>query len=436
MSEADIGRVLLALGIIIASAHLLGYLFNRLKQPRLIGEILAGVVLGPFILGKLAPSVFGTLFNVEADKSSPTAIVFGFMYWLGILMLMFLSGSQVRDLLAKENRRATAFILGIGKPLAFLLVMGLGLASIIPLDALTGSKGVDISTLLILSCAVAVTSIPVLSRIFQDLKIMETRFASLVLGAAVLEDITLWGILAFATSYAMTTHQSTEIMITHIVISLVYLAAGLTVLPKLLTYLRGWRWNLLFKTSPIAYAMVVFSLYVGLAGVMQVNMVFAAFLAGFGLVGGARGSERSHFREALSILHKFSFAVLIPVYFALVGYRLVFNSDFSITMLLIFLLGSSAIAIFSVGLSARLAGFNKIDTANLAITFNARGGPGIVLASIAYDAGIINSAFYTTLVLTALITSQIAGSWLRYILSKGWPLLSDVKTATKKSSSL
>jgi Kef-type K+ transport system membrane component KefB len=436
MSEADIGRVLLALGIIIALAHLLGYVFNRLKQPRLIGEILAGIVLGPFVLGKLAPSVFDSLFNVQADKSSPTAIVFGFMYWLGILLLMFLSGSQVRDLLAKENRRSTAFILGVGKPLAFLLVIGLGLASAIPLNTLTGTKGVEVSTLLILACAVAVTSIPVLSRIFQDLKIMETRFASLVLGAAVLEDIALWGILAVATSYAMTTHQSAETMLIHIATSLVYLVAGLTVLPKLLTYLRRWRWNLLFTTSPIAYAMVIFSLYVGLAGVMQVNLVFAAFLAGFGLVGGARGSEKSHFKEALAVLHKFSFAVLIPVYFALVGYRLVFNSDFSITMLLVFLLGSSAIAIISVGLSTRLAGFNKLDTANLAITFNARGGPGIVLASIAYDAGIINSAFYTTLVLTALITSQIAGSWLRYVLNKGWPLLSDAKIITQKSSIL
>ena len=431
MTEADIGHVLLAIGIIIASAHLLGYVSDRLKQPRLIGEILAGIIIGPFVLGKLAPAVFDSLFNVQADTSSPTAVVFGFMYWLGILLLMFLSGSQVRDLLAKENRRASAFILGFGSPLAFLLVMGLGLVSLLPLSALTGNKGVEISALLILACSVAVTSIPVLSRIFQDLKIMETRFASLVLGAAVVEDIALWGVLAIATSYAMTTHQSTETMLTHIAFSLVYLVAGLTILPKLLTYIGNWRWNVLSKASPIAYALVILSLYVGVAGVTGVNLVFAAFLAGFGLVGGARGSERPHYKEALSVLHRFSFAILIPVYFALVGYRLVFNNGFSIVMVLAYLVGSSLIAVVTVGLAARLAGFNKLDTTNLAITFNDRGGPGIVLASIAYDAGIINSAFYTTLVITALITSQIAGSWLRFVLSKGWPLLSDANTTAK-----
>jgi hypothetical protein len=69
-------------------------------------------------------------------------------------------------------------------------------------------------------------------------------------------------------------------------------------------------------------------------------------------------------------------------------------------------------------------GFRGLDVINIALTTNARGGPGIVLASVAYDAGIINAAFYTTLVITAVVTSQMAGAWLRFVLSKGWPLLS------------
>jgi Kef-type K+ transport system membrane component KefB len=71
-----------------------------------------------------------------------------------------------------------------------------------------------------------------------------------------------------------------------------------------------------------------------------------------------------------------------------------------------------------------------MDIFNIAFTMNARGGPGIVLASVAYDAGIINAAFYTTLVLSAVVTSQFAGAWLRFILMKGWPLLSTNPTET------
>jgi Kef-type K+ transport system membrane component KefB len=76
-----------------------------------------------------------------------------------------------------------------------------------------------------------------------------------------------------------------------------------------------------------------------------------------------------------------------------------------------------------VSFGARLAGFRGIELFNLAITTNARGGPGIVLASVAFDAGIISPKFYTTLVLAAVLTSQLAGAWLDYVLRKGWPLL-------------
>jgi Kef-type K+ transport system membrane component KefB len=134
----------------------------------------------------------------------------------------------------------------------------------------------------------------------------------------------------------------------------------------------------------------------------------------------------------LESVEHFSTSTFIPIYFTLVGYRLVFGTEFSLSMLLYFLTGSSLLALISVGLAAKLAGFRGLDVVNIAITTNARGGPGIVLASVAYDAGIINAAFYTTLVLAAVLTSQAAGVWLRFVLSRGWPLLSSNPEETWK----
>ena len=90
---------------------------------------------------------------------------------------------------------------------------------------------------------------------------------------------------------------------------------------------------------------------------------------------------------------------------------------------LFFLAGACLIKLSCVAAGARLAGFRGLDVVNLAVATNARGGPGIVLASVAFDAGIINQAFYTTLVLLAVLTSQAAGAWLEYVLRRGWPLL-------------
>jgi Kef-type K+ transport system membrane component KefB len=133
------------------------------------------------------------------------------------------------------------------------------------------------------------------------------------------------------------------------------------------------------------------------------------------------------FAEALEAIGKVSYAFFIPAYFAIVGLKLDLVKAFSWQLLLLFLVGTCIVKILSVSLAGRLAGFRGLDLINLSLTTNARGGPGIVLASVAFDAGIINAKFYTALVLVAVITSQFAGAWLEYVLRRGWPLLSTDK---------
>lgn len=428
MTEKEIGLLILTFGVFLCFVHVLGYLFERLRQPRLVGEIIAGILLGPFVLKQFAPRISDYLFANPVLGEDRTNAILWFIYWLGILLLMFLSGSQVKRLLSKENRRETAWILGVGTPLPFLIVMGLGSAGILSIPPLVGVQGVAMSALLVLASAVAVTSIPVISRIFNDLGILHTRFASLILGSAVLEDIALWGVLAIATAITRQAGPAEQSIVgsttEHLLITFTFMAAAIFVMPGVLRVFGRSQWNLLLHASRLAYAVVILFAYVGAAAYFEVNLVFAAFLAGFGLAGGITGGERERFTDALDSIGKFSYGIFIPIYFALVGYRLVFGRDFSPTMLVAFLLGSTFLSLISVGLAAKLAGFQRLDIINLAITTNARGGPGIVLASVAFDAGIISAAFYTTLVLTAIITSQMAGLWLRYVLSRGWPLLS------------
>jgi Kef-type K+ transport system membrane component KefB len=200
---------------------------------------------------------------------------------------------------------------------------------------------------------------------------------------------------------------------------LVYFIVGLMIAPLLLKRLSAARWNVLAQTSSIGYVIAILFAYCAIAAALDVTLVFAAFLAGFAVT-----ADRERFSEALDALHKFAFAVFIPIYFAVVGYKLDLSRSFSFTMLAVFLLLACAIKLASAGLGARLAGFGGLDIANLAVATNARGGPGIVLASVAFDAGIVNAPFYTTLVLVAVLTSQAAGAWLDYVLRRGWPLLS------------
>jgi Kef-type K+ transport system membrane component KefB len=411
VSNADITRVLLALLLLVGCAQLLGYVFVRFRQPKVVGEILAGVVLGPALLGRL-PFLAHIMQGAMHQGN-----ILDFVYWLGLLLLMFLAGAETQQLFTHDERREVGWLIIVGTGLPFLI--GLALAPWIIRPSLAGPNGNRISLTIILAVGVAVTSVPVVSKIFADLKILHTRFARLVLGVAVLEDIVLWLALAVATATAGKAALHPRALSLHLLATVAFFVLGLTLVPRIVKRINKARFNVMARHSPTGYALAVLLAYCAVAGAMDVSLVFAAFLAGFAVV----HKKRRLFADALDAIGKVAFAFFVPVYFAIVGLKLDLVHGVSIGMMLAFIAGTCAVKILSVSLAARFAGFRGLDLLNLAITTNARGGPGIVLASVAFDAGIISPKFYTTLVVAAVFTSQIAGAWLDYVLRKGWPLL-------------
>jgi len=424
VTESQIEPILIALSVLMAGAHVFGYLAAKLRQPRFVGEILAGILLGPFVLGEVSPRLDQALLGDSADAADATRLVLGFLSWLGLLLLMFISGSEVRRVLAREQRGPTAWILGVGTAIPFVIV--LAVSSALPLEELQGPRGGEVALLVVLATAAAVTSIPVISRIFHDLKILHTRFASLVLGTAMLEDIALFAALAVATSLARPDGGSLAGDITvHIAVTVAFLAVGLLLAPRLLTRMNALRVNVLARRAKVGYSLLLMFIYTAAAALLDVNVVFGAFLAGFGLVGGIRGTDRVRFAEPLDAISRVSFATFIPLYFVLVGTRLDFGARFSLTLLLAFLLGSSALRIAFVGAASKAAGFSTRDAVDVAVAMNARGGPGIVLATVALEAAIITPSLFTALAITAIVTSQAAGWWLARALRRRGELLGE-----------
>jgi Kef-type K+ transport system membrane component KefB len=411
VSNFDLTSILFILLLLVGLTQLLGYVFVKLRQPKVVGEILVGIVLGPALIGRL-PFASGL---VDATKQHGS--ILNFVYWLGLLLLMFLSGAETRQLFTREERREVGWLAIVGTGIPFVLALVFGPWLIRP--TLAGPNGNRISLIIILAVGVAVTSVPVVSKIFADLKILHTRFARIVLGVAVLEDIVLWLALAVATALAGNTALNPRQMSYHLVTTIGYFGLGLTIVPRLVKRINKSRFNVIAKHSPVAYTLAVLLGYCVVAGALDVSVVFAAFLAGFAVV----HKKRQLFSEALDSIGKVAFAFFIPVYFAIVGLKLDLVRGLSLWMMVAFIVGSCFIKILSVSLAGRFAGFRGLDLINLAVTTNARGGPGIVLASVAFDAGIISPKFYTTLVLAAVLTSQMAGAWLDYVLRRGWPLL-------------
>lgn len=424
LQTGDVAYLLIALTLLVMAAHVLGALFAMVRQPPVIGEILGGLLLGPTVLGNLAPGVMGSLF----PESGVTAAVLDGVYQLGLLLLMFLAGAEVHGRTRREERKTVLAVTVSG----LLLPFGVGILVVQMLDhtGFSGPRGSPVIFALVFSIAIAVTSIPVISRIMLDLGILDTAFARVVLTVAVLEDIVLYVVLAVilglvqaqsGESYGLLALFGIDSVALsaayYVIVTLLFFTLFLTLGATIFQRLKDSRANLLEKRNPTAFRFV-FLLVLGLCCLaLGINPIFGALMAG---VSAARadalaelGEEKG--RHTWEALKSFSLAFFIPVYFAMVGLRLDLIRDLDLAFFVWFFLVACVVKSLSVWLGARLAGESRAASVNLAIAMNARGGPGIVLATVTFGAGIINERFFTALVLLSILTSQIAGFWLERV---------------------
>jgi Kef-type K+ transport system membrane component KefB len=422
LSTTEIAHILVALAALMLAAHGVGSLFARLRQPRSIGEVVGGLLLGPTLFGLVAPSASSSVF----PTTGAVPIVIAAVSQLGLLLLMFLTGTEIRKIFHRRERRTITSVFLTGMVIPF--IVGIGILRLIDQESLWGPNGNSASFLLVFAIAMAVTSIPVISRIMHDLGILDTDFARVVLGVAVLEDIVLYVVLAIAVGYAGGASGSpfglpgvlgidggTSVdMIYHVLATVAFLGVGLLLGPPAYRWMGGLRVNLIRRASPVAYQFT-FMILATIAGLfLGVEAFFGAFVAGI-VVGSSPGISPSDSSEATLAIKGFSLAFFIPIYFASIGLGLDLVHRFSFGFFAFFLVTACVVKAVSVYLGARAAGENNASSWNLAVAMNARGGPGIVVASTAFAAGIIGEPFYAVLVLLAVVTSLLAGSWLERV---------------------
>jgi Kef-type K+ transport system membrane component KefB len=417
ISDLDLARLLIAMGLLLGGATALGHLFAKVRQPPVVGEILAGILLGPTLLGAAWPDAERWIFANE----SPVPVILAALYQLGLLLLMFISGSQMRGIVDRTSARTVGLVTSIGLLVPF--IAGLGLVSALGSSRFEGDAGSRGALVVVFGIAVAVTSIPVISRIMHDLGLLRTRFARVVLSVAVLEDVIVYVILAIAIGMAggssgtfglgdalgITSVAANSVY--HTLVAVAFLAVGLAGAPRLSRCLLRHKFNVIGRRSPIAFQllwMFAFSLAALLLGIVP---IFGAFIAGVATY----GDRHEGARDARAAISSFGFSFLIPIYFAVVGVKLNLLHDFDVVFFVGFVAFACAVKAASVFAAARIAGERARMALHFAVAVNARGGPGIVLASVSFDAGIIDRSFFATLVMLSVVTSLLAGWWLERV---------------------
>jgi len=421
LSNPDITRLLIALILLLVAAHAGGQLCVRLRQPRVAGEIIGGLLLGPTLFATVLPQWQEAIFS----RGVATGPALGAFYQLGLFLLMFCSGAALRSGVRPGERRTAIVVASIGNVVPFAA----GILFLVALKPgnLIGPAHNQTALLLVFGCAIAVTSVPVIAKIMADLGILGTPFARIVLTVAVFEDIVLFivisvalGMVQPASSQAFSLPSLLGIKPDTLPSTLYYVAASAAFFSLPLVLGRAFlqriavmRGNLFAWSSPVAFQLLFLLVVTALALFLGVAAYFGAFVAGI-LAGRLEGvNARAH--EAIK---SFSFAVFIPIYFAIVGLQLDLLRHFDVLFFVGFLAFACVAKALSAYVGARLSGQPKAAARNLAVALNARGGPAIVLASVAFGARIINESFYVSLVMLALVTSIIAGAWLDAVLRR------------------
>jgi Kef-type K+ transport system membrane component KefB len=415
LQTADIAHILMAFAALLLVAHGMGSLFVRFRQPRAIGEVVGGLLLGATLFGALAPHAQAWLF----PTTGATPTVLAAVNQLGLLLLLFITGVEIRRVFHRDERRTVGAVFLCGMLIPF--IAGIAILQVTNLHRMWGASGNSKSFLLVFAISMAVTSIPVISRIMHDLGILDTSFARVVLGVAVLEDLVLYVVLAIAIGYAgaragalfglpdalgIAAGSNTDLAY-HILATLAFLAVSLAAGPAAYRWIGGLRVNLIQRASPIGHQLTFMLLLTIAALGLGIEAFFGALVAG--IVVGSTEQEPS---EATMALTSFALAFFIPIYFAMIGLGLDLVHGFSLVFFAGFLFAACAIKALSVYAGARVAGETSRSSVNLAVAMNARGGPGIVVASTAFAAGIISQPFYAVLVMLAIVTSLAAGAWL------------------------
>nr|WP_269088347.1 cation:proton antiporter [Campylobacter armoricus] len=251
----------------------------------------------------------------------------------------------------------------------------------------------------------AVTSIPVvISKIFFDIGIIKTRFASIILTTSTIQDLFLWILLNVAINASTSNSFSIENNLWTAFITII-----LFILVKVLANIVS---KIHFRFESIDFftpSFVLLFLAIALLNIVHINPMYTSFLVGFLIKNTLQNNHE--LKEKITSISDFSFSCFIPIYFTLIGIQLNVIHKFSFVM---FCLLACIFEFLGCYLSLLTLKISNLSRVNFAITMNARGGPGIVLASVAFYYQIINTSFFTTLILTTLFSSMIAGYWLRY----------------------
>lgn len=410
LGHADVVHLLLQLSIMLVMGRLFAEAVRRMNQPGVVGEIIAGILLGPTVLGMIKPEWFEALYPV----GSASGIILSGFVQVAVVMLLFIAGLEVDlHIVWQQGRQAIATsLLGLIIP----FITGFVFPYFFPEFFGMADGNGRLTFALFMGTAMAITALPVIVRILMDLNLFKSKMGLLVVSSAMIDDVVGW--LIFSVILGLIGKGGSMPLINTIVLTFGYaifmLTIGRGVLNRVLPWVNkkfAWPGGVLSLSLALCFLAAAFTEYIG------IHAIFGAFIMGVAL------GDSEHFSErAKEIVHQFINNIFAPLFFVSIGLRVNFIANFDLMLTVIILVIAFVGKIVGSGLGTRLGGFSWKESLAAGFGMNARGAMEIILGLIALENGLINEKVFVSLVIMALITSMTSGPLMKWSMNRQWKI--------------
>jgi len=407
LSHSEVFHLFLSLGILLLAARVLGELARLVRQPAIMGELLAGVLLGPTVLGNLAPGLTENLFPAEG----PGAYAFSGLTSIAIALFLLVAGMEVDLSLVWRQGRSALCV-----SFFCLLVPGaMGFAAGWYLPEYLGRAGGDESRLvfaLFMGVALAITALPVIAKILMDLNLYRSDLGVIIVSAAVLNDLLGWTVFAIALAMMQGSGEAASAGGGTLAATLAFVALMLTVVRwaahKLVPWLQA---HTSWPGGVLGISLAGALLFAAIAEHIGIHAIFGTFLFGVAL------GDSEHLRERTrATIDQFVSFIFAPLFFASVGLSVNFATSFDLGLVVV-VLGIATVGMLAGGVfGARVGGLSKRESWAVGFGMNARGTMEIILGLVAMQAGLITERLFVALVVVALATSMTSGAAMQWFL--------------------
>ena len=408
LTQHEVMTMFLALAVLLGTAKLAGELMQKLGQPSVLGEILAGILLGPTLLGHFRPQIYAALF----PSTGAMPIVLETVTTIGVVFFLLTAGLEIdlRSIFRQGKSALLVSFFGVIIPFA----LGFAAAGAFPrfLGAEAGASRLIFA--LFVGTALSISALPVIAKILMDLNLIRTEMGTVVMSSAMFDDLVGWILFSMILGMMNTGSHSFGGVKRTILLVAAFTLLALTVvrwlIDKILPFIQAhtsWPGGVLGFIFTLTLAGAAFAEFAG------IHAVFGAFITGIAV------GESTHLRKRTSEhIHSIVTNVFAPFFFASIGLRTNFVSNFNLgitaTVIGVACLGK----LLGAGWGAHLGGMDRRTSWGVGLAMNARGAMEMILGLLALQAGLIRETMFVALVVMALFTSLVSAPAIHFLLRR------------------